>query len=60
MIDTNEKRHLQNEAIRILGYVVSEWETDPLSVQGFDIRIVKEAKYVIDKLLEIRKIEYGV
>ena len=47
----------KNEAVELLGLVVSEWNSDPLSIQCFDARIVKRSKEVlalIDKLEWIR------
>lgn len=41
---------LNHRAIEILDLVVAEWESDPMSVQCFDLRIVKEAKEIMGKL----------
>ena len=35
------------EAIELLKLIVAEWESDPLSVQCFDARIVKRSKEVL-------------
>ena len=34
-------------AWQILDLVVAEWESDPTSVQCFDLRIVEEAKTIV-------------
>lgn len=34
-------------AWEILSLVVAEWESDPMSVQCFDLRIVNEAKKLV-------------
>ena len=44
---------LQGEAIRLLGIIVAEFNSDPKSVQCFDLRIVEEAKYTIARLREL-------
>ena len=44
---------LKNRGIDILELVVSEWETDPMSVQCFDLRIVNEAKILIKRLRKL-------
>lgn len=38
---------LQHRAVELLGLVVAEWKSDPMSVQCFDLRIVEEAKQVV-------------
>lgn len=48
--ELNERFALEKEAIQLLDLVVMEWETDPLSVQCFDLRIVDRAKVVIKRL----------
>jgi len=37
---------LRREALSLLRLVIAEWESDPQSVQCFDLRIVKRAKEV--------------
>lgn len=44
---------LRHEAIQILGNVVAEWNSDPMSVQCFDLRMVERAKKVLDELNRI-------
>ena len=38
---------LKCDGMRLLGLVVAEWKSDPMSVQCFDLRIVEEAKRVV-------------
>lgn len=52
--ELEEKFKLQVRAQEILELVVSEWNTDPTSVQCFDLRIVKEAKAVVKRLKELK------
>ena len=35
---------IDHRLLEIMGLVVAEWESDPTSVQCFDLRIVDEAK----------------
>lgn len=51
--DVEERWALENEAINILREVVSEWRTDAMSVQCFDLRIVRRAGEVIDRLNQL-------
>lgn len=48
-----EQFRLEKDCLRLLGLVVAEWESDPLSVQCFDLRIVEEAKHVVKRLEQI-------
>jgi len=48
--EMEEKWTLQREAVEILKVVVAEWQSDPLSVQCFDLRTVERAKEVIARL----------
>ena len=48
--EMEEKWVLEREAVELLGAVVSEWSSDPLSVQCFDLRMVKRAKEVVTRL----------
>lgn len=41
-----EKTRLEEEALEIFKGVVMEWESDPMSVQCFDLRVVERAKYI--------------
>ena len=45
-----ESFDLTHEAIKLLGMVVDEWDSDPTSVACFDLRIVKRAKEVVERL----------
>ena len=45
-----ESFDLTREAINLLGMVVDEWDSDPTSVACFDLRIVKRAKEVVERL----------
>lgn len=47
----------RHEALDIFKLVVSEWRTDPTSVQCFDLRIVEKAKY-LDGLMKKLDILY--
>jgi len=44
---------LQRKAIKLLDLVVTEWESDPTSVQCFDSRLVSDAIDVSKKLKEL-------
>ena len=48
--EMEEKWTLQSEAVELLKVVVAEWQSDPLSVQCFDLRTVKRAKEVVARL----------
>lgn len=48
--EMEERFSLERETLHLLGLVVMEWETDPLSVQCFDLRIVERAKFVVARL----------
>lgn len=41
---------LRREAVLLLGHVVAEWDSDPMSVQCFDLRLVNRAKEVLAEL----------
>lgn len=49
----DERFNLQHEALDIFRAVVSEWKSDPTSVQCFDLRIVERALYIDARLKEI-------
>ena len=40
----------QAEAIRLLDLIVAEWNTDPMSVACFDLRIVSDAKKFLEEV----------
>lgn len=37
------------EAMRLLDLIIAEWESEPMSVQCFDLRIVNEAKALVSE-----------
>lgn len=41
---------LRRDAVRLLGVITSEFKSDPMSVQCFDLRTVQEAIAVVDRL----------
>lgn len=51
----DEKTRLEDEALEIFKLVVAEWESDPMSVQCFDLRIVKRATYIRALLADVSK-----
>jgi hypothetical protein len=51
--EIEEMFQLRREAIQILELVVSEWQSDPMSVQCFDLRIVERAGQVIARLEQL-------
>jgi hypothetical protein len=44
---------LRREALAILRLVIAEWESDPQSVQCFDLRIVERAKEVSRRIRKL-------
>ena len=44
---------LRQEAIQILDVVVAEWDSDPMSVQCFDLRVVQRAKEVVRRIKKL-------
>ena len=38
------------KAIRLLTYIIAEWNSDPSSIACFDLRIVDEAKKLIREI----------
>lgn len=50
-----EKNALEEEALNIFIGVVAEWESDPMSVQCFDLRIVERARYIRALLADLDK-----
>lgn len=51
--EMEEALALKREAVHILNLVVAEWNSDPMSVQCFDLRIVERAKHVVLRLAEL-------
>lgn len=50
---------LNRKAWRLLDLIVAEWESDPISVQCFDLRIVEEAKSIVRRRKEIDKYDWS-
>lgn len=44
----------ERRGMEILAIVVAEWQSDPLSVQCFDLRIVEEAKSLIAQYNKVK------
>ena len=44
MRDAERRFVIDDRLLQIMGLVIAEWESDPTSVQCFDLRIVNEAK----------------
>lgn len=42
--DAERRFEIDDRLLEIMGLVVAEWESDPMSVQCFDLRIVAEAR----------------
>jgi len=55
--ELEEEFKLKRRAVEILDLVVSEWESDPVSVQCFDLRLVAEAKKVVKRIKELNQNE---
>lgn len=51
--EMDEAFSLRQEAVEILGQVVDEWNSDPMSVQCFDLRTVERANYVLARLKKV-------
>lgn len=47
---------LKDRAAQLLDITVSEWKSDPMSVQCFDLRIVNEAKVIVAKLRDMNEL----
>lgn len=53
-MQTHDRRiELEDRALEIFKLVVAEWKSDPMSVQCFDLRIVREAIAAHDELVQI-------
>jgi hypothetical protein len=46
---------LEREAVDLLAVIVNEFNTDPMSVQCFDLRIVERCKVVSNRLQILQK-----
>jgi len=53
MKELDEKFSLEIEAMDVLRIIVAEFESDPLSVQCFDLRVVEKAKRIVKRLDEL-------
>lgn len=45
----------EKEAYKVLAIIVAEFESDPMSVQCFDLRVVQRAKDVVAKRKELER-----
>ena len=52
--ETEERMKVELEAFDILDLIVAEFNSDPMSVQCFDLRTVERAKYVVARLKELK------
>lgn len=46
---------LRREAEQLLGLIVAEWKSHPMSVRFFDVRTVERATQVSDRLAQLAK-----
>lgn len=53
--EMEERFKLQLEAEELLALVAKEFETDPMSVQCFDLRVVERVIYVSKKLKQLHR-----
>lgn len=51
--EMEELFELRRETLRILRLVIAEWDSDPQSVQCFDLRVVKRAKEVSERIRKL-------
>ena len=52
--EIEESFDLNREALTLLDLIVAEWNSDPMSVQCFDLRIVERARYVVARMKLIK------
>ena len=52
--EMEEVFNLRRRAVELLDIIVAEFESDPMSVQCFDLRIVEESKIVIKRLKKLK------
>lgn len=45
---------LEKEMFEVLDLICAEWDSDPMSVQCFDLRIIERAKKLRDQLKPVR------
>ncbi len=48
--EIEEMWQLRRECVILLGHVNAEWKSDPSSVAGFDLRLVKRTDEVLKRL----------
>jgi len=62
-VSTLDPDMLRDHAIEVLDVIVAEFESDPMSVQCFDLRTVERAKAIITehrrRQREINRVFYG-
>jgi len=51
--ELEERFRLERRAVQLLGIIVAEFQSDPMSVQCFDLRIVNEAIATVERLKKI-------
>jgi len=52
--EMEERFKLERRAVQLLDIISAEFESDPMSVQSFDLRIVEEALSVLKRLKRLR------
>ena len=55
MVDLTPPNELARRTIKVLDLIVAEFESDPMSVQCFDLRCVEEAKACIRERKELER-----
>ncbi len=50
---------LRRETLKLLRLVIAEWDSDPMSVQCFDLRIVQRAKEVSERIKKLDPMDEG-
>lgn len=53
--EQEELFRLEDEALKLMCVIVAEFESDPMSVQCFDLRIVERAKEVMRRMKQLDK-----
>jgi hypothetical protein len=56
--EIEELWRLRRDAVQVLDLVVAEWQSDPMSVQCFDLNLVQRGTSVIERLRALDKV-YG-
>lgn len=46
----------EREIYELLDLIVAEWESDPMSVQCFDLRIVERAKKTVEPFRKLKRL----